>query len=72
MAAKERRTFVHQHYLDPDWQPGPGERYRDAPRALMEVSRATSTHVWYRYAGGTSSGWVMPRETFEAEYPNVL
>lgn len=59
--------FTHQTVLDPSWQPGPGQRYADAPKARMVVTRATRTTVWF---GFTAHRGVqrLDRQVFEARY----
>lgn len=44
MTAKKGDQFTHLHALDPSWNPGPGEKYADGPRAKMVVTR-TSRYV---------------------------
>ena len=62
-------TFTHKHYLDPWWKPAEGERYSDAPHAVMEVTRVTRDTVYYTYADSNTGRYKMPREQFEREYP---
>jgi hypothetical protein len=64
--------FTHDHILDPDWEPRPGEKYvRDCPKARMVVTRAEDT-IWYGYArtdGGRVKGqWAMGRDKFEEKF----
>ena len=52
-------TFDHQHLIDPNWRPGPGETYVDAPRARCEVSAVRKGAVYFRYVGTTGAfRWV--------------
>lgn len=41
--------FTHAQLIEPTWTPGPDEKYRDAPKAVCVVTRATRTWVYYRY-----------------------
>lgn len=64
-------TFTHLRILDPAWRPGPGQRYADAPKARMRVTRMTATTVYYTYADakpGARSAWKMPRATWDTHY----
>lgn len=63
--------FTHLRVLDPDWKPEPGQKYADAPKAQMRVTRMTNTTVYYRYADGSYAG-SMKRETWDRDYaPNL-
>lgn len=53
---KPGMTFTHWAFLDPDWKPGPGQKYRDGPKALMVVTRVDRFTVWYGYAPTTKPG----------------
>jgi hypothetical protein len=70
------RTFTHLSYLDPDWQPESGQKYADAPKARMRVTRTTRTTVWFAYADAPTApgqaGFTLQRSQFEADYPGVL
>lgn len=62
-------TFTHDSIIDPTWKPAPGQRYADAPKARMIVTRATTETVWYGYAEAPHvTGWRMPRDRFEARF----
>lgn len=63
--------FTHLHMLDPWWQPGPGERYVDAPHARMVITRVTSVFVYYAYANANTSGgnYKIDRFAYERDYP---
>jgi len=61
-------VFIHDRFLDPGWTPGPGERYKDAPKATMRVFKVDEYTVWYGYVGDTRSGWRMARNVFESHY----
>lgn len=43
--------FTHPRMLDVSWQPGPGQKWADAPHAVCEVTRVAGGRVWFRYAG---------------------
>lgn len=60
--------FVHATRLDPDWRPGPGQRYVDGPKQRMEVSRVTSTVVYFRPEGSRAVPTVLGRAEFEERY----
>jgi hypothetical protein len=68
-------TFLHLHTLDPDWQPGPGQKWRDAPKARMRVTKMTRLAVYYTYANaepGARGAFSMTRETWDRDYaPNL-
>ena len=59
-------VFTHARYLDPDWTPGPGQRYGDAPHARMTVTRVTDFAVYYRYAAG-GGRFVMDRAVWNLD-----
>jgi hypothetical protein len=61
-------TFTHASRLDPDWVPGLGQKYVDAPKQRMEVTRATSTTVYFRPEGSRAVSSYLPRAEFEARY----
>ena len=44
--------FVHARLLDPDWRPGPGERYADAPHAVCRVTAVRAGRVYYAIGDG--------------------
>lgn len=48
-APKQGDVFRSKHLLEPTWKPGEGQKYKDAPKALMVVTRVTSTSVYYDY-----------------------
>lgn len=60
--------FTHATRLDPDWRPGPGERYVDGPKERMEVSRVTSAAVYFRPEGSRAVSAWLSREEFEERY----
>lgn len=68
-------TFHHGHTLDPNWQPGPGEKWRNAPKAKMRVTKMTRLAVYYTYADaepGARGAFSMKRETWDRDYaPNL-
>lgn len=47
---KRGTEFTHPSMLDPDWMPGPGQRYADAPKARCVVTTVRRGTVWFRYA----------------------
>jgi hypothetical protein len=61
-------TFRHRHFLDPAWKPSAGERYRDAPKAMMIVTRVTATTVYFTYVGSTRGAWKLARQSFNDQY----
>ena len=46
--------FRHMNKLDPDWTPGPGQKYAGAPKALCRVTKVELGQVYYRI--GTDPG----------------
>lgn len=71
MTAKRGDRFTHLSILDPDWEPAPGEKYADAPKATMVVTRTTKESVWFSYADEPGVPRHMDRKTFEERYPFV-
>lgn len=63
------RRFRHKRQLDPAWRPGPGQRYADAPKRELVVSRITRSRVWYKApeTPETVAGWVALRDDFLAD-----
>ena len=49
--------FEHARQLRTDWSPGPGQRYADAPKVTMEITRVATGTAWYRPVGTTGSGF---------------
>lgn len=47
--------YEHATRLDPGWKPGPGQKYADAPREVMRVTRDA---VYTRPASGGNSTWL--------------
>jgi hypothetical protein len=67
--------FTHLTHLDLDWVPGPGQKYRDAPKAPCRVTRMTKLAVYYTYASATSNrgAFCMSREIWDRDYaPNLV
>jgi len=60
--------FTHDHKLDLSWKPGPGQKYADAPKARMQVTRVTNNTIWFTYAGQTGPGWCLQRSTFAGAF----
>lgn len=62
--------FTHLHHLDLDWKPGPGQKYRDAPKARCKVTRMTSLAVYYSYASEPTNhgAFYMSREEWDRDY----
>jgi hypothetical protein len=56
--------FRAAHILDPGWKPGPDQKYADAPKAVMAVTRVTAHTVWYGYADAGKAGWRADRNRF--------
>jgi len=67
VAWRKGDRFTHRSFVDPEWTPGPGERYADGPRALCEVTRVAGGTVFYRFASGSGS-WRMDLAQFEGLY----
>jgi hypothetical protein len=49
------KLFQHQSILDPDWKPAPGQKYADAPKAIMIVTRVFHGSVYFKYASQRDS-----------------
>lgn len=45
--------FLHARTLDPEWTPGPGQRYADAPPAECRVTAIRQGRVYYVLPGET-------------------
>lgn len=58
--------FVHARQLDVDWTPGPGQRYADAPHAVMEITHVARGQVWYRPVGADGTAFVVDADRLEA------
>jgi len=39
--------FTHVNFLDPDWKPGPGQKYVDAPPAVCRITAVRHGKVYY-------------------------
>lgn len=67
---KRGMTFTHHSFLDTDWQPGPGQRYVDAPKRRMVITRVDRRTVWYGHAADEKpkAAWREARAVFEEEY----
>ena len=68
---KQPILFTHLRWLDVDWKPGPGQKYADAPKARMQVTRMTKYAVYYRYADGGGK-FCMDRATWDRDYAPAL
>lgn len=64
-------VFVHKTRLDTTWKPDPckGEKYTDAPKEVMRVTRVTTQTVWFGPIGASKADTRMDRQQFEREYP---
>lgn len=63
--------FKHHYLTDPDWVPGPGQTYRDAPRMDMVVVRVTKQYVHYVPVGvkpTRTNRMLTVRKGFELQY----
>lgn len=65
------RTFRHQHLLDTDWTPGPGQKYADAPKAVCHVT-AVRTRVGREPDVYYAIGAEVTRGRFVASAPRFL
>lgn len=74
MIIKPGDEFTHSSILDPDWRPDiqAGERYKDAPKARMRVTRVANHRVWFGYARDKDTnapgGFMSGRSFFERAY----
>jgi hypothetical protein len=66
-APRKGDRFRHARQLDTSWRPGPGQRYADAPHAVMVVTRVVrrgpAVRVWY----GVDAGEGCARGAFVAD-----
>lgn len=72
---KPGMQFTDQRRLDLAWEPGPGQRLVDAPRARMRITRVSADAVWYTYASdppGTRGYFWDYRADFEGKYSAQL
>lgn len=53
MTFRRGDTFTHGRLLDVDWQPGPGQKYVDAPKAVCVITKVDGDSVYYRTAAGS-------------------
>jgi hypothetical protein len=67
MTIKAGTTFTHKFTLHPDDRHLPA---KEARKAVMKVTRATKTRVYYTYESTVENRghWWMPREYFLGEY----
>lgn len=59
VAAAEVRpglVFRHKRLLDPDWKPGSGQRYADAPHAVCRVTAIRLGSVYYAIGADATKG----------------
>lgn len=57
VAVRKGMRFEHARQFDTTWTPGPGQRYADAPKAIMEITRVATGTAWYRPVGSTGHGF---------------
>jgi hypothetical protein len=59
MEIKKGATFTSAHKLDTKFKPGPGQKYRDGPKALMKITEVRGKIVYYTYADDetNSASW---------------
>jgi hypothetical protein len=60
--------FIHDKLVDPKWAWRSEEAKKNAPPAVMVVTRINARTVWFAYAGVGVTGWMMKRDEFEAKY----
>ena len=56
--------FEHARQLNTAWKPGPGQKYADAPHAIMEVTRIASPIIYYRPLGSHGAAFYASRDEF--------
>lgn len=49
-------VFRHKRMLDPDWKPGSGQRYADAPHAVCRVTAVRRGTVYYAIGADATTG----------------
>jgi hypothetical protein len=66
--------FTHRQALDPDWEPRDGQKWKDAPKARMRVTKMTTYAVYYTYADSPSrrGSWSMARTVWDRDYAQSL
>lgn len=65
-------TFTHDKILDPDWKPAPGQKYSDAPKALMEIKHVKQTGVYYGYPDVPRAQFLMYTDQFVRRFGSQL
>jgi hypothetical protein len=51
---KPGQLFMHTRWLDPDWAPGEGQIYKDAPNAICRITAVRQGIVYFKL--GTDPG----------------
>lgn len=66
--------FTHTRMLDTSWQPGPGQKYADAPKVRCRVTKVTPTTVYFTDARDRRNKGLfsVARDEFEATYLTVV
>lgn len=72
LIVKRGDQFTHDRKLDLDWKPGPGEKYKDAPKARMRVTRVTNNTIWFTYASSEGTGWFLGRKVFVSAFGDQI
>lgn len=64
LIVKQGDQFTHDRLLDLDWEPGPGEKWKDAPKARCVVTRVTNSTIYFGYVSGKRAHAYLARSTF--------
>jgi len=69
---KKGQTFTHDHFVDTNWKPEPGQTWKnDAPKAEMVITSVWETLVYYSFADGKGS-YVLDLDTFMNKFGEQL
>lgn len=64
--------FTHDRILDPDWQPAPGQKFTDAPKAKMKIVHVKQTGVYYGYHDSTRAQFLLYSTDFVRRFGDQL
>ena len=64
--------FIHARLLDPEWKPGPGQRYADAPHARCRVTAIRHGSVYYAIADAPRAHAYFPLANANTHIERIL
>lgn len=68
---KKGQTFTHDHFMDTNWKPNSGQKWKDAPKAQMVITSVWETLVYYSFLDGKGS-WVDDKDSFMDKFGDQL